>query len=51
VPTASAFPSGLLHLHDFTDHWTELGDVLDAWLAQWADGGPALLHYVGLYGD
>jgi hypothetical protein len=40
----------VLHLHEFTDRWPELWDVVDAWLAQWADGGPALLHYVGLCG-
>jgi hypothetical protein len=41
----------VLHLHEFTDRWPELWDVVDAWLAQWADGGPALLHYVGLCSD
>lgn len=41
----------VLHLHEFTDRWLELGQVVDAWLAQWADSGPALLHYVGLCVD
>jgi hypothetical protein len=41
----------VLHLHEFTDRWPELEDLVDAWLAQWADGGPALLRYVGLCVD
>jgi hypothetical protein len=41
----------VLHLHEFTDRWPELWDVVDAWLAQWAEGGLALLRYVGLCVD
>jgi hypothetical protein len=32
---------------DLPLRWTVLGDVVEAWLAKWANGGPALLQYVG----
>lgn len=41
----------VLHLHEFTAHWPVLGATVEAWLAQWADGDPALLRYVGLCVD
>lgn len=41
----------VLHLHEFTDDWPRLWDVVDAWLTQWTAPSLALLRYVGLCVD
>ena len=41
----------LLHHHDFGDDWTGLQAAVTAWLAQWHDASPHLLHLVGLCPD
>jgi hypothetical protein len=41
----------VLHHHDFGDDWAALQAAVTAWLAQWRDGSPQLLHLVGLCPD
>ena len=38
----------VLHLHDFTDRWSELKTEVGDFLDQFADGSTELLRYVGL---
>lgn len=38
----------VLHLHDLADAWDALQAAVAAWLAQWAQPSPPLLHAVGL---
>jgi hypothetical protein len=38
----------VLHQHDFGDDWTGLQAAVTAWLAQWHEPSPQLLHLVGL---
>jgi transposase len=39
----------VLHLHPFEDHWTDLIQAVERWLAQWLSPSPDLLHFVGLF--
>ncbi len=41
----------LLHHHPFGDDWAALQEAITAWLAQWHDPSPHLLHLVGLWPD
>jgi transposase len=41
----------VLHLHEFAENWDELTAAVTAWLAQWQQDSPALLHTVGLWPD
>lgn len=40
----------VLHLHRYADRWPELGDEVERFLDQFADGSQELLRYVGLAG-
>jgi transposase len=39
----------VLHQHEFADDWEGLKGAITRWLAQWSEGSPDLLHYVGLH--
>jgi hypothetical protein len=38
----------ILHLHDLTEDWQGLQQVVHDWLSQWQQPSPDLLHYIGL---
>lgn len=38
----------VLHLHEFVDNWHGLQALVAAWLTQWQQPSPDLLHFVGL---
>lgn len=41
----------VLHLHRYSDRWTELQERMHTFLASYSDGSDELLHYVGLLPD